>query len=496
MWTHLALVNPQWTRVCLERSKDIPLHVEYQPSYVNGVGTKERNLESLRLVLKEFPRIRELQVDFGVDGYDVYLAFASCKDVSRLALESLSIRVPMHYPRLWREHTDAADVLSTVLANATNLRTLSTDGVWMIPRLPSTLRHLKVVRLQMRQAGDQKFNVLLDALRSTPLLETFEADDSSLITTRAMGTPARKVTLPHLKYIYLGSDISDTAQFLSHISFPRDTHVVIESEEVRPSDPKDLAQALSTWLNDPLVSTTNPGAPQHLKTYVVHQQHDGHDHTTFTFFAWKSNVMDLPSLVETAEAVDLVIPFSRDENGPKADLEVQFKLPIEAYRHRDRALRGFLGHLAVPEVQAAYIGEMRLREYEEVLVEVLAPMHNLRALVVCGRNGRAVPRLLQQDPPLFPVLETLRLETVRMIKPKATPQRFIEALAERQKNQLGLEKLDIMDCTNINGDDVRALKMAVREVKWDDWDGKDSASEGDSFDEEEEDDGEWVDFEV
>lgn len=480
LWDHLVLLNPQWTKVCLERSQRVPLHVIYRSSRnmyqpFNDPAVAARRLESLHIALQELPRIKGLEVGLG-DTVEAYDALVSVKDIPRPLLRSVAFTDPEQAIYMSGAYVDVSDAAKIVVEHATNLMRLSVSGpVCMVPQIPSTLKHLDISNFFPNSPQDGSLKILLDALSCTPLLETFRAGHSSVLMTSSTDVPCRNVSLPNLHSLEFRADLVDIARFLTHISFPSTTHISIESYSLRPSAPAFLARALSTWLNNP----SNPSQKSHLKTFTIHLEYNLDTSITFTFLAWKST-KELPDLVEVAGSVS----WFRKSRDLSADLKIQFTVSVYARRHLDRAMSAFLRNLAVPEVQTAYIDTMDLQEYRSVLLRSLRPLENLRAICICGRAGRATPVLFQKEPSLCPLLETLRLDDVRMLKPNATPAKFTSALKKRSDDGSRLTKLELLGCTNVKEKDVKALRKWVDEVEWDEEETSDSASEGDSFDEE------------
>lgn len=451
LWSRVIPLNPEWTKQCLDRSQHSPLDIFLL--YHRDSSTISRRLAALIVVMREAHHIRSLRLELPA-GYTDKLAPIKDLGLQLDALESLDFQIP----EVATDGSDS-DFLALFMKTAPGLRTLKTrilPTVWVTTRFPAALLHLEV-SLAKYDAG---IGSMLDALSGMPLLQSLvivNLPSTRGISSESLAKAERIVNLSHLRILKLDAEASDCAYFLYHLAFPSSTQLVLECLPVDPSqEPKDLALAVAARLGESFRDIPGSSIVRPFRTIAVYLA-EHHISRMFTFYAWRS--------VLTAEDLDEV-EFS-EEPDIEPDLKVAFQAPIDVPRHEDLSVAGFCGNLPMSSIHVAYIGSMLLKDPTDTLSQALGGLSAVQELIVTARSGRAIPRLMQAEPPLFPVLQQLRLEVVKMIGPDATPGQFVDVLAERRRNGVEIKRLVLRDCVNVKGDDVTALEQVVGEVDWD-----------------------------
>ncbi|THH27186.1 hypothetical protein EUX98_g7013 [Antrodiella citrinella] len=271
----------------------------------------------------------------------------------------------------------------------------------------------------------------------------------------------------------LDAAASDVARFLYHISFPASTRLVINCEPVNlEQEPKSLALAISARLKNPCTSGPSRTVTPFQSVALFMQEF--HIFRKFLLYAWRS-VLSSSDLSDTER---------NEEPAIQPDLQVIFQASIDDSRHNDRSVAGFCQYLPMPDAQVVYVGSTRLKDPKDSASKAFRSMDRVHTLEITEAAAKAMPSLLQSDPTFFPVLTNLRLSTVRMTGPDATPAHFVETLKARRDKGLGIKHLTITDCV-VKSADVDSFREVVEEVVWDELETPDDGLE-DNFEEEEE----------
>ncbi|KAI1793446.1 hypothetical protein LXA43DRAFT_942252 [Ganoderma leucocontextum] len=224
-WSRIVLSRPDLTREILARSKNAPLWVTANMSYVD-----EPQRALLDTIMKESSRLKELSIAGPARVLEnLYPRWTGQANV----LESLSlsdnnvfdsVRIPILH-----EHPSVPVLFQGITPNLRRLTIHHIAVGWDNPIFCSTLTSLTVVFKRDNISDRGYFGQLMRALANMSALESLELNEGvpPLKDPRNLLASVRRVTLPNLRKLSLISDALNCADFLRFVTLPPNTHLLV-----------------------------------------------------------------------------------------------------------------------------------------------------------------------------------------------------------------------------------------------------------------------------
>ncbi|KAF8555397.1 hypothetical protein OG21DRAFT_913855 [Imleria badia] len=236
LWTYLFLTSPRWTNELLARSKQAPLKLHVNMSYV-GVSFKV-GLYSLDQVMKHVERVQECHISLPLVPVMQENWLVSKLSSPAPRLQHLTISVP-DVPWEWQLPSELFD------GDTPALRTLELIGcrvAWYSLQL-SGLTTLSLCRVPAR--FHQNTGDLLATLRCMQdlthlCLDHALASAAGFLSSAAFHT-FQKINLPHLSRFWIAAPLSTVNALLSCINIPLKTEVRLECHFEHGSSLDDYA---------------------------------------------------------------------------------------------------------------------------------------------------------------------------------------------------------------------------------------------------------------
>lgn len=479
-WREVAVLSPRiWSKIyvtrldcvkeMLERSKKVPIDV-YAGT---GIWHWQNSDDALRLVLKQFARMRTLELRY----------------TSRLQEKD----VPSSAPLLKTLMLDGVDIEMTIedvltsngglfeKCDMPSLERLEINNYyqrWASPIFRPTLTRL-VLATTVVSLQPSPLSEVLDALEAMPLLEYVELKNElpSIASAGELGGATRVIDLPNLAELRVTDAGLSCASLLEHMSFPVGIVLFVDCR-IATSDVRHVCPVLKSKLLG--VGGTESAQPLLTVSLQGEAYHSTH------FKAWSefypvSDFAQIPEKIPSTPRFTLVLRLPPDPlvfqalfvGLPLTDIQSLYLTPPVGYMHVPKDM-WISSCASMTELRELCVG----RWAEGPLPEVLSARIPLSA----DPPPKGRRRRLQ---PIFPKLAVLRFEGTHLRPAQMMAYigygedkllgRYRKALEKRNKSRVRLRELVINACYNIRKDDIDLLKGFAEHVRWD---GKDTPQYG------------------
>lgn len=481
LWRTIAITSPVlWNNICVTASTDWMLELLRRSGRValsvtanfslDPTPTLDRHsawLASLRLVLREFPRIKELRIHAAGDVLESCLAAVDGGPTKMERLELANVGGLVDQEAL--KHS-----LSKLLANehARALRRLELTEFpycWGDAVSFLSLRHLQLI-CAPESTSKPSIPELLERLSVLSTLETLRIEHVVHPFPESTEEPPVKrqtVKLPRLRYFRLAGRMIDNVNILNHVHLPVDVVV-----SVSVSTDEDVNQH-SDVLALAIIAKVSVAKP--ICGLVMRDEGPFGFHARMLLY----NMDILPPHV-----CDESIHADYSSTLAGAQLEIEFEETWTAWKTMAVICR----QLPLTDIRSLEISGRLSTTAATEWKTIAVQMDHLRSMKVCGSVGEMFLRAsipeevgIPDNSPL-PALRDLHLHNVMcrdthlydnphddIMRPQLDPDSNVLYLwlVDRHRRGAKVDRVAVQACRNIDRKDVRLCKQFVDTLSWD-----------------------------